>query len=131
MAACRQALERIGVGQRKDRRERGRCQRHHHEDGRKAGGEAEHAVAGCRKASRCHQEAAEGAKPVRQPGHQRHRNDAQQQRRRQNGADGLGIEPLCRQPDRQKRHLNTEGDENAGVEACKPRDERIGGICWF
>ena len=124
-AALGQAAQRIGVGQRHQRRVEARSERQGGEDR----GDARHQPGG-RIAGDCRRRgdgegAAHRVVPVGDPRRQRNRDDAHDHRNREREPDLAGIEPACREPDRQERQLHAERREQRGIEHREPPREGL------
>ena len=127
-ADASEPAQRIGVGQRHDRRVEHRGEHERRRDGGGALGYPDHAVAYDRSGGRDHDRHAQGIVPVGVPGRERDREHAHDHRDRQHDSDHVGIEALRGEPDRQEGQLHAERDEQRGVKQRQPPRERRAGL---
>ena len=112
----REAAQRIDVREDKQQHEGGRRERVEHGDRKRVRRHSEHCEPHERGQRSGHDDGAERAAAVGGARRQGDRKQAQNHRHGQHNADGLGIEILGCQPNRQERQVDTECDEHAGVE---------------
>ena len=115
-----ETAQRIGVGERHDRRVEGGRQRQRHGDGNRALCESHHGVAEHGHRGRDQDRCAQRVVPVGAARCQRDREHAHDHGERERNADRAGIEALGREPERQERQLHAERDEERGVEDREP-----------